>query len=116
MRGSLIDVMTEEYITTARAKGLSESHMLKEHAVPNAMLPMVALIAIDLAFVVGGAFQTEVVFNYPGIGWETVEAVYAQNYPILQAAFFLIAAAVILANLIADVLMVFLDPRVRLEG
>jgi peptide/nickel transport system permease protein len=116
MRGSLIDVMTEEYITTARAKGLSEGQMLKNHAVPNAMLPMVALIAIDLAFVVGGAFQTEVVFNYPGIGWETVEAVYDQNYPILQAAFFLIAAAVILANLIADILMVFLDPRVKLEG
>jgi len=116
MRGSLVDVMTEEYITTARAKGLTEGRVLKDHAVPNAMLPMVALIAIDLAFVVGGAFQTEVVFNYPGIGWETVEATYSKNYPILQAAFFLIAVAVIFANLIADVLMVYLDPRVRLEG
>lgn len=116
MRGSLVDVMTEEYITTARAKGLTEAQMLKNHAVPNAMLPMVALIAIDLAFVVGGAFQTEVVFNYPGIGWETIEAVEAKNYPILQAAFFIIALAVILANLIADILMVYLDPRVKLEG
>ncbi|MGB2581277.1 MAG: ABC transporter permease, partial [Thermoplasmata archaeon] len=116
MRGSLVDVMTEEYITTARAKGLSETQMLKNHAVPNAMLPMVALIAIDIAFVVGGAFQTEVVFNYPGIGWETVEATYVKNYPILQAAFFLIAVAVIFANLIADILMVYLDPRVKMGG
>lgn len=114
MRGSLVDVMTEEYITTARAKGLPEHGVLKNHAVPNAMLPMVALIAIDIAFIVGGAFQTEVVFNYPGIGWETVEATYQKNYPILQAAFFLIAVAVITANLIADLLMVYLDPRVKM--
>jgi len=114
MRGSLIDVMTEEYITTARAKGLSEGRVLKDHAVPNAMLPMVALIAIDLAFVVGGAFQTEVVFNYPGIGYATIEATLKQDYPILQAAFFLIAVVVIAANLVADILMVYLDPRVKM--
>ncbi len=114
MRGSLIDVMTEEYITTARAKGLTETQVLRHHAVPNAMLPMVALIAIDMAFVVGGAFQTEVVFNYPGIGWATVEATYQLDFPVLQAAFFLIAIVVIFANLAADVLMVYLDPRVKL--
>jgi peptide/nickel transport system permease protein len=113
MRGSLVDVMTEEYITTARAKGLSEGRVLKNHAVPNAMLPMVALIAIDLAFVVGGAFQTEVVFNYPGIGWLTVEATEELNYPILEGAFFIIAVVVILANLIADIMMVYLDPRIK---
>jgi len=114
MRGSLIDVMTEEYITTARAKGLNEAQVLKNHAVPNAMLPMVALIAIDLAFVVGGAFQAEVVFDYPGIGWTTVQATYDLDYPILQASFFLIAMVVILANLVADMLMIHLDPRVKM--
>lgn len=113
MRGSLVDVMTEEYITTARAKGLSEGRVLKDHAVPNAMLPMVALIAIDLAFVVGGAFQTEVVFDYPGIGWLTVKATEQLNYPILEGAFFLIAVVVILANLAADIMMVYLDPRIK---
>lgn len=113
MRGSLMDVMTEEYITTARAKGLSEGKVLKNHAVPNAMLPMVALIAIDLAFVVGGAFQTEVVFSYPGIGYSTITATLNQDYPILQAAFFLIAVVVVLANLVADLMMVYLDPRVK---
>jgi len=114
MRGSLIDVMTEEYITTARAKGLTESRVLKDHAVPNAMLPMVTLIAMDIAFVVGGAFQTEIVFNYKGIGWATVDATYNKDYPYLQAAFLLIAVAVIFANLIADLTLMYLDPRVKM--
>jgi peptide/nickel transport system permease protein len=113
MRGSLIDVMTEEYITTARAKGLSEMGVLRHHAVPNAMLPMVALIAIDLAFVVGGAFQTEVVFDYPGIGWRTVEATFDKDYPLLEGAFFIIAVVVVIANLVADTLLVYLDPRIK---
>lgn len=113
MRGSLIDVMTEEYITTARAKGLKEGQVLRHHAVPNAMLPMVALIAIDLAFVVGGAFQTEVVFDYPGIGWLTVEATFQKDFPLLEGAFFILAIVVIAANLVADILLVYLDPRIK---
>jgi peptide/nickel transport system permease protein len=113
MRGSLIDVMTEEYITTAKAKGLTDVRVLRDHAVPNAMLPMVALIAIDLAFVVGGAFQTEVVFDYPGIGWLTVEATITKDFPILEGAFFLIALIVIIANLCADILLVYMDPRIK---
>jgi peptide/nickel transport system permease protein len=114
MRGALIDVMTEEYVVTAKAKGLSDSQVLKSHALPNAMLPMVALIAMSIAFIVGGAFQTEYVFNYPGIGWLTIEAVTKYDWPILQAAFFIIAIAVISANLVADILLVYLDPRVKL--
>ncbi len=114
MRGSLIDVMTEDFITTARAKGLREGAVLRDHAVPNAMLPMVTLLAMEIAFVVGGAFQAEIVFEYPGIGWATVEATWAKDYPILQAAFFIIALAVILANLMADILLIYLDPRVKM--
>ena len=112
MRGSLIDVMTEDYITTARAKGFRERDVMRYHAMPNAMLPMVALIAMTLAFVVGGVFQTEVVFNYPGVGYLTIEATYDLNYPILQAAFFLIAVVMIVANFVADLLLVMMDPRV----
>ena len=115
MRGSLIDVMTEDYITTAKAKGLSDANMLKHHAVPNAMLPMVALIAIDIAFVVGGAFQVEYVFDYPGVGWLAVDATFRHDYPVLECAFFIIALAVVLANLIADTLLVYMDPRIK-EG
>ncbi len=113
MRGSLIDVMTEDYITTAKAKGLNDSKVLKQHAVPNAMLPMVALIAIDIAFVVSGAFQTEVVFDYPGIGWLTVEATFDHDYPVLEGAFFIIALVVVIANLTADILLVYMDPRIK---
>jgi peptide/nickel transport system permease protein len=112
MRSSLIDVMTEDYITTARAKGLRERDVMRYHAVPNAMLPMVALIAITLAFVVGGVFQTEIVFNYPGVGYLTIKATYDLNYPILQAAFFLIAVMVIIANFIADLVLMMMDPRI----
>jgi peptide/nickel transport system permease protein len=115
MRGALIDVMTEDYITTAKAKGLKDFQVLRNHAVPNAMLPMVALIAIDLAFVVGGAFQTEIVFDYPGIGWLTVEKTFEQDYAILEGAFFIIALVVIIANLAADILLVHMDPRIK-EG
>jgi len=112
MRGSLIDVMTEDYITTARAKGLRERDVMRHHALPNAMLPMVALIAITLAFVVGGVFQTEIVFSYPGVGYLTIKATYDLNYPILQASLFLIAVIVIIANFVADFLLIMMDPRI----
>lgn len=116
MRGALTDVMTEEYIITARAKGLSKMKVLRNHAVPNAMLPMVSLIAISLAFIVGGAFQTEYVFSYPGIGWRTILATYEMDYPVLQAAFFIITLTVIVANFIADILLMYLDPRIKSEA
>jgi peptide/nickel transport system permease protein len=115
MRGSLVDVMTEDYIETARAKGLRERDVMRHHAIPNAMLPMVALIAMTLAFVVGGVFQTEYVFNYPGVGNLTIQATEVLNYPILQAAFFLIALTMIVANFMADFLLMMMDPRVSVE-
>lgn len=114
IRGALSDVMTEDYMVTARAKGLPERAVLKDHAVPNAMLPMIALIALTIAYIVGGAFMVEYVFGYPGVGWLTIDAVMHQDWPVLQAAFFLIAISVIIANFLADVAMVYLDPRVEL--
>ncbi|MGB2825526.1 MAG: ABC transporter permease [Thermoplasmata archaeon] len=115
MRGSLSDVMTEDYISTARAKGLSEKAVLKDHAVPNAMLPMLILIALTVAYIVGGAFMVEWVFEYPGVGWATINAVNLEDWPVLQAAFFLIAVAVIIANFVSDIVMMYLDPRVELS-
>jgi len=115
MRSSLVDIMTEDYITTARAKGMTEVRMLKEHAIPNAMLPMVTLIAMDLAFIVGGAFQTEYVFDYEGIGYATITATQQDDYPYLQAAFLIIAVVVIFANLVADLTLTYLDPRVKVK-
>ena len=113
-RNSLIDVLTEDYIMTAHAKGLSSRQVMKRHATPNARLPVVTTIAMDVAFILGGAFQVEVVFSYKGIGWATVDAIYQQDFPLLQFIVFIGGVAVVIANLIADVIMVYLDPRVTI--
>jgi peptide/nickel transport system permease protein len=112
MRSSVLEVFSEDYILTAKAKGLSTFRIIRDHALRNAMLPMVTLIAINLAFTVSGAIQVEQVFSWPGIGNMTVDAVSQRDYPVLQGAFLLIAVAVVLANLIADVVYGWLDPRV----
>jgi len=113
-RNSLIDVLTEEYIVTAYAKGLTERQVMKRHASPNARLPVVTTLAMDAAFILGGAFQVEVVFSYRGIGYTTVEAIWKQDYPLLQFIFLIGGVAVVMANLFADLIMVKLDPRVTI--
>lgn len=115
MRNALIDVLTEDYIVTARAKGLTSRQMLKRHAVPNARLPMVTVIALNLGFVLGGAITVEYVFSYDGLGLLTVEAINDLDYPILQGVFLILTISVVLANLISDFVYAVLDPRVRLE-
>ncbi len=115
MRSSLMDVLAEDYILTAKAKGLSTFQILKDHALKNAMLPLVTVIAINLGFTVAGALQIEAVFSWPGLGGAIYESVVRRDYPVLQGAFLLIAVAVILANLIADLTYSYLDPRVQSE-
>ncbi len=115
MRSSLLDVLAEDYILTAKAKGLNTFQILKDHALKNAMLPLVTVIAINLGFTVAGALQIEAVFSWPGLGGAIYESVVRRDYPVLQGAFLLIAVAVILANLIADLTYSYLDPRVQSE-
>ncbi len=112
MRSSVLDVFSEDYILTAKAKGLSTFRIIKDHALRNAMLPLVTIIALNLAFTVSGAIQVEQVFSWPGSGDLTVDAVSQRDYPVLQGAFLLIAVAVVLANLLADLVYGLLDPRV----
>jgi len=114
MRNSLIDVLTEDYIVTAYAKGLSEREVMKRHAAPNARLPIVTTLAMDVAFILGGAFQVEVVFSYEGIGMVTMDAIWAEDYPMLQFIFLIGGVAVVIANLLADLALKVLDPRVRI--
>jgi peptide/nickel transport system permease protein len=114
MRNSLIDVLTEDYITTAYAKGLSEKQVMKKHAAPNARLPIVTTLAMDMAFILGGAFQIEWVFSYQGIGWLTIDAIQNSDFPLLQFIFLIGGVAVVLANLVADILLAYLDPRVSI--
>lgn len=115
MRSSLLDVLAEDYILTAKAKGLSTFQILKDHALKNAMLPIVTIVAINLGFTVAGAIQIESVFSWPGLGGAIFEAVESRDYPVLQGAFLLIAISVIIANLIADLTYTYLDPRVQSE-
>ncbi|MEX0756026.1 MAG: ABC transporter permease [Actinomycetota bacterium] len=113
MRSSLIDVLGEEYITTARAKGVKERMVLRRHAVRNALLPTVTLVALSLGYVLGGAITVEVVFGYQGLGLLTYTAIQASDYWLLQGIFLFSTAAIILANLASDLLYAYLDPRVR---
>jgi peptide/nickel transport system permease protein len=112
-RSSLVDVLTEDYITTARAKGLGFARILWSHAVPNALLPIVTTLALYVSLVIGGAIQVETVFSWPGMGRLMYDAVLRRDYPILEASFLLLAATMILANFFSDVLYMVIDPRVK---
>jgi peptide/nickel transport system permease protein len=113
MRSSILDVRGEDFVITARAKGLQEKQVLWRHTVPNALLPTMTLMFLSLGFVFAGAITIEYVFSYPGLGFLTVQAIDDKDFPILQAVFLLFSAAVIVFNLIADLLYAYLDPRVR---
>lgn len=112
MRSSVVEVFGEDYIQTAKAKGLSVLEIIRKHALRNAMLPIVTLIALNLGFTVSGAIQVETIFSWPGLGKLTVDAVSQRDYPVLQGAFLLLAISVIAANLVAELLYLRLDPRV----
>ncbi len=113
MRSSVVETLTEDYVTTARAMGFRDDRVLRRHALPNAMLPTVTLVAINLGYVVAGAITVEVVFNWPGLGTLTVDALASRDYPVLQGVFLLLSVCVVFANLGADLLYGVLDPRVR---
>jgi len=113
MRNSLSVVMTEDYITTAKAKGFDRNAIFRRYAIPNARLPLVTLIAVNLGLSVAGAVQAEIVFGWPGLGTLVYQAVLSQDYPILQGAFLLISFAVVLANFVSDIIYTSLDPRIK---
>jgi peptide/nickel transport system permease protein len=113
MRSSLLDTMREDYLVLARAKGLRDVLVRNRHAVPNAILPVVALLAINFGFVLSGAIAVEAIFSWPGLGLATYDALKGPDLPMLQGLFLVFSASVILFNLIADLLYAWLDPRVR---
>lgn len=112
MRSSLLDEMGSDYLTTARAKGLRDDLVRRRHAVPNAMLPTVTLMFVNLGTVVAGAILVETVFSWPGLGGLFYAALSVPDLPLVQGLFFVFAAAVILMNTLADVIYPLLDPRV----
>jgi peptide/nickel transport system permease protein len=113
MRSSILEVLSEDYILTARAKGMSNFQVLLRHGLRNAMLPMVTIVALNLGFTVSGAIYIETVFSYDGLGQLVQTALVKQDYPLLQGAFLLLAVSVIIANMLADFLYTYLDPRVK---
>jgi peptide/nickel transport system permease protein len=112
VRSAMLETLGEDYVLTARAKGLRNWPIVWRHGLRNAMLPIITLVAISLGFIIGGSITIEYVFSYPGIGLEVVEAIDQRDYPILQGAFLLLTLSVISLNLIADLLYFKLDPRV----
>jgi len=115
MRNSMIATVAEDYITMAEAKGLSPRRIMFRYAARNAMLPSVTNFGMALGFVVGGALLTEVVFAYPGVGYQLLAAVQGLDYPLMQGIFLTITAAVLVANFVVDIVYVRLDPRVRVR-
>jgi peptide/nickel transport system permease protein len=112
VRSAMLETLGEDYILTARAKGLKPWAIVRKHALRNAALPITTLIALSLGYIVAGAILIETVFSWPGIGRAVYEAVLERDYPMLQGAFLLLTIAVVLCNLIADLLYFKLDPRV----
>ena len=114
-RSSMLEVLRQDYIRTARAKGASETAVNYEHALRNAVLPVVTIIGIEAAFLVGGLIVTETVFNIPGVARFLVEAIRWRDYPIVQNLVMFIAIVVVVVNFVVDMTYTLLDPRIKYE-
>lgn len=112
-RSSLLEVIGQDYIRTARAKGLAERAVVARHAVRNALIPIISLMGLDLGYILGGAVVIEVVFARAGIGSMMLQSIYSRDFPVLQGCMFVLALAIILGNIFADLTYMFIDPRIR---
>jgi len=115
-RSAMVDALGQDYIITARAKGLKESAILKNHALRNALLPVVTITGVNLAFAVAGIIEVETVFSWPGVGRLVYDAVMKRDYPVLQATFVVLAVAIVFANLVVDLIYGYIDPRIKVGG
>jgi peptide/nickel transport system permease protein len=116
VRSSMLDVLREDYVRTAFAKGLPEQLVIVRHALRNALIPALTVLGISIGALLGGAVVTETVFTIPGMGRLVVQSIARRDYPVIQGAIIAIALTYVLVNLIVDVLYVYIDPRVRLGG
>jgi len=115
VRSGMLEVLSQDYIRTARAKGIAELALLRRHAVRNMLIPVVTVIGLDLGTLLGGAVITETIFAWPGIGQLAISAIQFRDYALVQSAVFLVAVGYVLVNLLVDVLYTWLNPRIRLE-
>jgi len=115
-RSAMQDVLDQDFITLARAKGIKESTVLRRHALRNAILPVVTITGINLAFAVAGVIEAETVFRWPGMGRMLYESVMSRDYPVLQGLFLIFAVVIVLANLAVDLIYGYIDPRIKVGG
>ena len=115
IRSAVLEVLRQDYVVTARAKGLNERAVLVRHAIRNALIPIVTVLALQFAFLLNGVIVTETVFSWPGVGRLVFDAVNQRDVPLVMTAVVLLSFLFVGANLIADLLYGFLDPRIRLE-
>ena len=113
VRSSMLEVIGQDYIRTARAKGLKEGKVINKHALKNALIPIITLLGMRIGWIVGGSVTLEIVFNRPGIGRLMVDAIFARDYPVVQGAMLALTAFILLGNLLADLLYAVADPRIK---
>jgi len=114
-RSGMLEVLNQDYIRTARAKGVGDPPVVWKHALKNAAIPIVTIVGIELGTLLGGSVITETIFAWPGVGRLSVQAIYNRDYPVVQAAVFLLATTFVLVNLFVDMVYTYLDPRIRLR-
>jgi len=114
-RSGMLEVLGQDYVRTARAKGVGERRVVWKHALKNAGIPVVTIVGLELGTLLGGAVITETIFAWPGVGRLSVQAIYNRDYPLVQAAVFVLASIFVLVNLVVDVLYTYLDPRIRVR-
>ncbi|MBW1699903.1 MAG: ABC transporter permease [Deltaproteobacteria bacterium] len=112
-RSSMLAVLDMDFIQTARAKGLAEFFVVIKHALKNALIPIVTIMGLHVAFLMGGAVITEQIFAYPGVGWLAIQAIYNRDFPVIQAIVMIVSVGVVVTNFLIDILYTFIDPRIR---
>lgn len=114
-RSSMLEVMDSDYIQTARAKGLRETFVVIKHALRNALIPIVTILGLQIAGLLGGAVITEQIFAYPGIGWLAVQSIYNRDFPVIQAIVMIVSIGVVATNFVVDIVYTIIDPRIRYD-
>jgi len=114
-RSSMLEVLSQDYTTTARSKGLKERVVVIKHAMKNALIPIITVVGLQFGMLLGGAVLTETVFAWPGLGRLIVDAILARDYPVIQGAILIFGLLYILVNLIVDLLYAYVDPRIRYD-
>jgi len=115
MRSSMLEVLGQDYVRTARSKGLAEKVVIYQHALKNALIPIVTLLGMRLGWIIGGSVVLETIFSIPGLGRLMIDSIHSRDYPVVQGSMIVLTSAIILGNIIADILYAVIDPRIKFD-